>query len=60
MAGIVGFAVAVTRIDAGYKLSQNRSDEDHANIVRELENRDDADSHNVAAAMRADRATPAT
>jgi transcriptional regulator len=59
MAGIVGFAVAVTRIDAGYKLSQNRSDEDHANIVRELQNRDDADSHNVAAAMHADRAAPA-
>jgi transcriptional regulator len=59
MAGIVGFTVDVTSVDAGYKLSQNRSDEDHANIVRELENRGDADSLRVAAAMRADRDAPA-
>lgn len=56
MAGIVGFAVDVTRIDAGYKLSQNRSDEDHENIVRELEKRGDVASLSVAAAMRANRA----
>lgn len=55
MAGIVGFAVDVTRIDAGYKLSQNRGDEDHANIIRELEKRGDEDSLDVAAAMRDDR-----
>jgi transcriptional regulator len=60
MAGIVGFAVAVTRIDAGYKLSQNRSDQDHANIVRELQARGDADSHKVAAAMSEDRDARAT
>ena len=50
--GVVGFAVDVTSIDAGYKLSQNRNDEDHANIVRELEKRGDADSAKVAKAMR--------
>jgi transcriptional regulator len=50
--GVVGFALDVTRIDAGYKLSQNRNDEDHANIVRELDNRGDADSVKVASAMR--------
>ncbi len=55
MAGIVGFAVDVTGIDAGYKLSQNRSDEDHENIIRELEKRGDVDSLKVAAAMREDR-----
>ena len=55
MAGIVGFAVDVTRIDAGYKLSQNRSDEDHENIIQELEKRGDVDSLKVAAAMREDR-----
>ncbi|HNH04600.1 MAG TPA: FMN-binding negative transcriptional regulator, partial [Anaerolineales bacterium] len=41
MNGTVGFAVDVTRMDAGYKLSQNRNDEDHANIIRELEGRGD-------------------
>lgn len=50
--GVVGFAIDVTRIDAGYKLSQNRNDEDHENIVQELHNRGDNDSMKVANAMR--------
>jgi len=53
--GVVGFAIDVTRIDAGYKLSQNRNDEDHENIVRELEKRGDTDSAKVAKAMREKR-----
>lgn len=53
--GIVGFAVEVTRLEAGYKLSQNRSDEDHANIIRELEKRGDENSTAVAKAMRGRR-----
>jgi len=53
--GVVGFAIDVTRIDAGYKLSQNRNDEDHENIVRELDKRGDIDSSNVASAMREKR-----
>ena len=52
MKGIVGFAIDVTRIDAGYKLSQNRNDEDQENIVRELDKRGDEDSMKVAMAMR--------
>jgi transcriptional regulator len=50
--GVAGFAVDVTRIDAGYKLSQNRNDRDHANIIGELEKRADDASHEVAQAMR--------
>ena len=53
--GVVGFAIDVTRMDAGYKLSQNRSDEDHENIVRELDKRGDEDSAKVAKAMRKKR-----
>ncbi|MBL8078504.1 MAG: FMN-binding negative transcriptional regulator [Anaerolineales bacterium] len=53
--GAVGFVVDVTRIDAGYKLSQNRNDEDHANIIRELELRGDEESTRVAEAMRRNR-----
>lgn len=50
--GVVGFAIDVTRIDAGYKLSQNRDDESYGNIVMELEKREDGDSKMVAAEMR--------
>ncbi len=53
--GVVGFAIEVTRIDAGYKLSQNRNDEDHENIVQELDKRGDVDSARVASAMREKR-----
>lgn len=55
MKGVVGFAIDVTRIDAGYKLSQNRNDEDHQNIIRELEKRGDEESAKVAKAMREKR-----
>lgn len=53
--GVVGFALDVTRIDAAYKLSQNRSDEDHENVVQELDKRGDIDSTKVASIMRAKR-----
>lgn len=55
MNGIVGFAVDVTRVDAGYKLSQNRNDEDHDNIIRQLDGREDENSSLVAKAMRSGR-----
>ncbi len=55
MKGVFGFALDITRIDAGYKLSQNRSDEDHENIVYELEKRGDENSAEVAKEMQAQR-----
>ena len=55
MKGVVGFAVDVTRMDAGYKLSQNRNDVDHENIIRELEGRGDENSTAVAKAMKGNR-----
>ncbi len=55
MKGVVGFAIEVTRIEAGYKLSQNRNDEDHENIVRELDKRGDESSAKIARAMREKR-----
>ncbi len=58
MKGIYGFALTVTRLEGGYKLSQNRNDADHANIVTHLDQRGDANSQAVAAAMRTQR-TPA-
>lgn len=53
--GIVGFAIDLTRIEAGYKLSQNRNNQDHENIIGELEKRGDADSAKIADAMREKR-----
>ncbi len=50
--GVVGFAFDVTRIDAGYKLSQNRNDEDHANIIQELDKRMRAMPSHSASAIR--------
>lgn len=55
MKGLVGFAIDVIRLDASYKLSQNRNDEDHENIVQELDKREDVDSAKVAGAMRKKR-----
>jgi transcriptional regulator len=53
--GIVAFQIEVTRIEANYKLSQNRNDEDYHNIVEKLEEREDEMSHGVAEAMRVQR-----
>lgn len=55
MKGVFGFAMDVTRLDAGYKLSQNRNAEDHTNIISELEKRNDPHSHDIAHAMREQR-----
>ena len=55
MKGTVGFQVSVTRIEANYKLSQNRDDEDYHNIISRLKEREDEMSHAVAEAMRINR-----
>ena len=55
--GVMAFQIEVTQIEANYKLSQNRSDEDYWNIVSHLEKREDELSHGVAEAMRTQRAS---
>lgn len=55
MKAVFGFAADVTRLDAGYKLSQNRNDEDHANIIEQLAKRGDENSHEIARSMREQR-----
>jgi transcriptional regulator len=52
MNGTVGFQINVTRIEANYKLSQNRGNEDYHNIMEHLNERDDEMSHRVAEAMK--------
>ena len=58
MKGIVAFQIEVARIEANYKLSQNRDDEDYHNIVSHLEAREDEISHGVAQAMKNQRPSP--
>jgi transcriptional regulator len=55
MRGVAGFALTVTRLDAGFKLSQNRDDESYASIIRHLEERGDDVSADVAREMRQKR-----
>lgn len=49
--GVVGFQIAVNRIEATFKLSQNRSDDDRRRIMVELRKRADENSLGVAEAM---------
>jgi transcriptional regulator len=55
MKGVAGFEMQVTKIDAAYKLSQNRDDESYSNILLELEKREDADSKKIAEEMKSRR-----
>ena len=55
MKGIVAFQIEVTRMEANYKLSQNRDDENYRSIVAHLEERTDDLSQGVARAMRKNR-----
>ena len=53
--GITAFQIEVTQVEANYKLSQNRNDEDYHSIVSRLDERKDEMSHGVAEAMRGRR-----
>ncbi|MCX6082754.1 MAG: FMN-binding negative transcriptional regulator [Chloroflexi bacterium] len=57
MQAVIGFKVELTRLEASFKLSQNRNDDDYANVISELEKRTDQNSRQVASAMREQRAT---
>ncbi len=53
VAAIVGFRMTVRRIDAKFKLSQNRSADDRRRVARALETEGYADADATAAWMRA-------
>lgn len=55
MRGVAAFQIEVCRIEANYKLSQNRDEESYGSIVNHLEKRADDFSHEVAKAMRQNR-----
>lgn len=50
--GVFGFAMEVTRVDGGYKLSQGKTEEERTNIASELEKRGDKDSKVIAEEIR--------
>ncbi len=50
--GIVGFEIEIEDIHSAYKLSQNRDEVNHANIIKELEKRGDPGSLSVAKEMK--------
>ena len=49
---IVGFEIAVTRIEAKFKLSQNRTKEEQANVIASLENAENTAISGVSRLMR--------
>lgn len=55
MQAIVGFKIDVTRIEASYKLSQNRDQQSYDSVVTELYRRTDDNSRAVADNMTARR-----
>ncbi len=49
---IVGFEIAVTKIEAKFKLSQNRTKEEQANVIASLEKAEDTAVSGVSRLMR--------
>ena len=49
---IVGFEIEVTKIEGKFKLSQNRTREDQANVIAALEKSDDTVVSGVSRLMR--------
>jgi transcriptional regulator len=50
--GTIGFEITVERMEASYKLSQNRNEKNHTQIISELEKRGDKNSVSIANEMR--------
>jgi transcriptional regulator len=50
--GIVGFELKVEKIEARYKLSQNKPAQTFDNVIQQLEKRLDENSHKIAEAMK--------
>lgn len=53
--GIFGFEISIEEVEAADKLSQNRNERDHANIIKKLEEKDTPQSRGVAEAMKKDK-----
>jgi transcriptional regulator len=52
LTGITGFSIQVDSMQASYKLSQNRGDEDRQQIISQLQKRGDESSKRIAEEMK--------
>lgn len=52
MKGIVGFKLSIEKVEAQYKLSQNRHDKDYSEIIAQLEKQGDQLSAQIAQDMK--------
>lgn len=55
MNGIVGFEMSVDEVQASFKLSQNRNEASHTNVVAELSKSEDQSARDVARMMSCQR-----
>ena len=53
--GIIGFEISVSEIQGASKLSQNRDDENHSNIIKGLIEKGDINSLKIADKMKRDK-----
>ena len=53
--GIIGFEIAISSIEAAYKLSQSRDDKNHATVVDQLHKTSDTGSVAIAEEMKKER-----
>lgn len=53
--GIVGFKIKIQEVQAAYKLSQNRNEEDYQNIIAKLQDEDNINSQQIAEVMKEKR-----
>jgi transcriptional regulator len=55
MKGIVGFQIKINRVEAKFKLSQNRRQPDYDNVIAELQKGGEANANAIAEAMAQNR-----
>ena len=55
MRAIVGFEISVDEVQCSFKLSQNRNEREHENVIKELKKTGDAAAQAIASAMTAQR-----
>jgi transcriptional regulator len=55
MRGIVGFQIKINRLEAKFKLSQNRRQQDYDNVIAELQKSSDGNALAIAHAMAQNR-----
>ena len=58
MRGIIGFEIEISEIQCAKKLSQDKSEQNHKNIIKELERNGDSNSKEIAKLMKKETEAP--